>query len=180
MNWAQLWGWGAAGKERRDPQGKPTHQHSLNKAIGCQRTCSKSSSTSKGSYLARSLRSLWRRKWQPNPVFFPGKSHGRRSLVGLQSMGSQRVGHDWATSLLRSLGFSCFLLTTAIQNTPRPPPRGLWRSSPVESNPPSLCKVFQQRLNAWGCELLPFYVSIPPSKVWFYFVFHGLCLISIP
>ena len=25
----------------------------------------------------------------------PGKSHGQRSLVG--SMGSQRVGHDWAT-----------------------------------------------------------------------------------
>ena len=24
----------------------------------------------------------WRRKWQPSPVFLPGKSHGRRSLVG--------------------------------------------------------------------------------------------------
>ena len=82
----------------------------------------------------------WRRKWPPTPVFLPGKSHGRRSLVGyspwgckesdttellhfyfipvlerematrssilawkipwtkepgrLQSMGSQRVGHD--------------------------------------------------------------------------------------
>ena len=24
----------------------------------------------------------WRRKWQPTPVFLPGKSHGRRSLVG--------------------------------------------------------------------------------------------------
>ena len=23
----------------------------------------------------------WRRKWQPTPVFLPGKSHGRRSLV---------------------------------------------------------------------------------------------------
>ena len=31
-----------------------------------------------------------RRKWQPTPVFLPGKSHGRRSLVGyIQSMGSQ-------------------------------------------------------------------------------------------
>ena len=28
------------------------------------------------------------------PAFLPGKSHGWRSLVGLQSMGSQRVGHD--------------------------------------------------------------------------------------
>ena len=24
----------------------------------------------------------WRRKWQPTPVFWPGKSHGQRSLVG--------------------------------------------------------------------------------------------------
>ena len=32
-----------------------------------------------------------RRKWQPTPVFSPGEFHGQRSL---QSMGSQRVGHD--------------------------------------------------------------------------------------
>ena len=25
---------------------------------------------------------LWRRKWQPTPVLLPGKSHGRRSMVG--------------------------------------------------------------------------------------------------
>ena len=25
---------------------------------------------------------LWRRKWQPTPVFLPGKSHGQRTLVG--------------------------------------------------------------------------------------------------
>ena len=25
---------------------------------------------------------LWRRKWQPTPVFLPGESHGQRSLVG--------------------------------------------------------------------------------------------------
>ena len=24
----------------------------------------------------------WRRKWQPTPVFLPGKSQGQRSLVG--------------------------------------------------------------------------------------------------
>ena len=24
----------------------------------------------------------WRKKWQPTPVFLPGKSHGRRSLIG--------------------------------------------------------------------------------------------------
>ena len=25
---------------------------------------------------------IWRRKWQPTPVFLPGKSHGQRSQVG--------------------------------------------------------------------------------------------------
>ena len=36
----------------------------------------------------------WRRKWQPTPVFFPGKPHGQPG--GLQSVGSQRVRQDWA------------------------------------------------------------------------------------
>ena len=38
----------------------------------------------------------WRRKWQLTPVFFLGKSHGWGTR-GLQSMGSQRAGHDLAT-----------------------------------------------------------------------------------
>ena len=29
----------------------------------------------------------WRRKWQPTLVFLPGKSHGRRSLVGSSPRG---------------------------------------------------------------------------------------------
>ena len=29
----------------------------------------------------------WRRKWQPTPVLLPGKSHGRRSLVGCRLWG---------------------------------------------------------------------------------------------
>ena len=29
----------------------------------------------------------WRRKWQPNPVFLPGESHGRRSLVDYSQWG---------------------------------------------------------------------------------------------
>ena len=29
----------------------------------------------------------WRRKWQPTPVFLPGKSHGQRSLAGYSPLG---------------------------------------------------------------------------------------------
>ena len=38
---------------------------------------------------------LWRRKWQPTPVFFPGEAHGERSLVGYSPWG-RRVRHDWS------------------------------------------------------------------------------------
>ena len=41
-----------------------------------------------------------RRQWHPTPVLLPGKSHGRRSLVGCSPWGHLLgVGHDWATSL---------------------------------------------------------------------------------
>ena len=40
-----------------------------------------------------------RRQWHPIPVLLPRKSHGWRSLVGCSPWGSQRVRHDWATSL---------------------------------------------------------------------------------
>ena len=29
----------------------------------------------------------WTRRWQPTPVFLPGKSHGQRSLVGYSPWG---------------------------------------------------------------------------------------------
>ena len=48
----------------------------------------------------------WSRKWQPNPVFLPGKSHGNRSLVGYSPCG-HRVGY-------------------ASQSTPQPQPWCHW------------------------------------------------------
>ena len=38
----------------------------------------------------------WSRKWQPTPVFFPGKILWTEEPGGLQYLGSQRVGHYWA------------------------------------------------------------------------------------
>ena len=42
--------------------------------------------------LARGLR----RAWQPTSVFLPGESPWAEEPGRLQSMGSQRVGHDWS------------------------------------------------------------------------------------
>ena len=39
---------------------------------------------------------LWRRKWQPTPVFLPGEFHGQRSLPGCSPWG-HRVRHNWVT-----------------------------------------------------------------------------------
>ena len=36
----------------------------------------------------------WRRKWQPTPVFLPGESQGRGSLVGCRLWG--RTESDWS------------------------------------------------------------------------------------
>ena len=38
----------------------------------------------------------WRRKWQPIPVFWLGKSHGQKSLAGYRP-GIYRVRHDLVT-----------------------------------------------------------------------------------
>ena len=40
---------------------------------------------------------LWRRAWQPTPAFLPGESLWTEGPGGLQHMGLQRVGHNWAT-----------------------------------------------------------------------------------
>ena len=46
------------------------------------------------------------RKWQPTPVFLPGEAPWAEEPGGLQSMGSQRVGHDCATSLYSLSSYS--------------------------------------------------------------------------
>ena len=36
----------------------------------------------------------WKRKWQPTPVFLPGKSYGHRGLMGYSPWGHKRIGHN--------------------------------------------------------------------------------------
>ena len=35
------------------------------------------------------IRRNWRRQWQPTPILSPGKSHGRRSLLGCSPWGRE-------------------------------------------------------------------------------------------
>ena len=36
-------------------------------------------------------KTLWRRKWQPTPIFLPEKSHGQRGLVGYSTKGHKEA-----------------------------------------------------------------------------------------
>ena len=64
------------------PLGLPRRLHGKDSACQCR----------KGQFNPWVERILWRRKWQPAPVFLPGKSHGQRSLAGCSPWG-HRVGH---------------------------------------------------------------------------------------
>ena len=69
----------------------------------------------------RAMTKFWkavRRKWQPTPVFLPGESHGRRSLVGY----SPRVTESDTTQRLLfhfQVSYVCFLgLAQMVNNLP--------------------------------------------------------------
>ena len=48
----------------------------------------------------------WKRKWQPTPVFLPGKSHGQRGLVGYSPVGCKNLDmteHEHRDTIVRTL-----------------------------------------------------------------------------
>ena len=47
----------------------------------------------------------WRRQWHPTPVLLPGKSHGRRSLVGCRPLGCEEL--DTTEQLHFHFSLSC-------------------------------------------------------------------------
>ena len=49
---------------------------------------------------------LWKRVWQPTPIFLPGECPWTEEPSRLQSMGLQRVRHNWLTELICNL---CYL-----------------------------------------------------------------------
>ena len=66
----------------------------------------------------------WRRKWQPTPVFLPGESQGRGSLMGFRLWG-HTVRHDWSDLAAVATGLTLkhhlFLALKADFQTGAPP-----------------------------------------------------------
>ena len=58
-------------------------------ASGKEATCQRR----RGRFSSWVWKNTWRRKWQPTPVFLPGKSHGQRGLEGYSPWGLTRVRH---------------------------------------------------------------------------------------
>ena len=53
----------------------------------------------------------WRRKWQPTPVFLPGKSHGQRNLAGYSPQGSQKSQTLLSYTITTKLSLKCIIVT---------------------------------------------------------------------
>ena len=85
--------------------GFPVHHQLLELALThahwwCHWWCHPTKSVS-----SSALSFLWRRQWQPTPVLLPGKSHGRRSLVGCYPW--CRCESDTSEQLLFHFSLSC-------------------------------------------------------------------------
>ena len=70
------------------------------------------------------------RKWQPTPVFLPGESHGRRSLVGYSPWGSKE------SDMTERLHFHFHFLSVSIKLI-----AVIWASA--------VCEVFLDQLPHW-------------------------------
>ena len=95
----------------------------------------------------------WRRKWQPTPVFLPGKSHGKRNLAGYSPWDCRVNTTEWLT-------FSLF------QTAPQEPiALGLSQISSC-----SLSSSLFLPENGWELEQVPIIhtplVSFIPNRPW--------------
>ena len=63
---------------------------------------------------------LWRREWQPNPVFLPGEFHGQRSRAGYSPWGGKKSGTTEPLTLSLSSDSRSFLLNHYPTGSPFP------------------------------------------------------------
>ena len=81
----------------------------------------------------------WSRKWQPAPVFLPGKFHGQRSLADYSPLGRKeldRIAHTpdiasrgWLPGFYITPSCSVSLWGTPCLARKKPPPRSGYRSA---------------------------------------------------
>ena len=102
----------------------------------------------------------WRRQWHPTPVLLPGKSHGRRSLVGCSPWGCEES--DTTEWLHFHFSLSCFgegsgnpLQCSCLEN---PRDSGAWWAA--------LCGVAQSQTRLKQLSSSSMYMLIPNSLIY--------------
>ena len=92
----------------------------------------------------------WRRKWQPTPVFLPGKFHGQRSLVGYSPWSQQESDMtEWLSTHAHSLSFAW------LPTLPQPRLQEYWKT--LGGKVGEFCKVAMSHLprvevSNWGLQ----------------------------
>ena len=112
-------------------------------------------------FLWLSIFPLWRRQWHPTPALLPGKSHGRRSLVGCSPWG--REESDTTEQLHFHFSLSCIgegngnpLQWSCLEN---PRDGGAWWAA-VYGVAQSRTQL--KRLSS-SSSSIPLYICIPPN-----------------
>ena len=85
----------------------------------------------------------WKRKWQPSPLFLPGKSHGQRSLVVYSLWCGKRVRYDLATKQQQ-----------------------YWFYSNIPEKKTGFIQIFQQIENYTSLYMVVYTDICPESKTW--------------
>ena len=60
---------------------------------------------------------LWRKKWQPTPVLFPGKSQGQRSMVGYRPRGRKELDTTERLHFTYVIIYSLFFIPQYIESS---------------------------------------------------------------
>ena len=116
----------------------------------------------------------WRRKWQPTPVFLPGKSHGRRSLVGM----TERLHFHFSLSCIGE-GNGSPLQCSCLEN---PRDGGAWwgavhgvaqSRTQLKWLSSSSSSINWKKKKSWGADRTKCYGVI----VWAYFCLNSGCLL---
>ena len=117
----------------------------------------------------RSIRvgkNLWKRAWQPTPVFLPEESHGQRSLVGYSSQGCTELDTTEATQ---------HAYKQSLQNVPQSWVLQLLSTlTPGSSNQTSIIWD-SQLLYVSKCFLNTYYIAIKEG-----FLIHSFTIVSSP
>ena len=75
----------------------------------------------------------WRRKWQPTPVFLPGESQGRRSLVGCHLWVTQsRTRLKWLSSSSSKIHIILLIICLTATNLVKRFSEKIWEKSRVD------------------------------------------------